>query len=267
MRLFCMLFVLFGVALHISAQEYLLGPGDVIEISVTDLEEINGKYRISNMGYVELPYLKSIQVQGLTISQLKKKLEADLRANYLNDPQVLIKLDEVRSNPISMIGAVQRPGILQNSIEVDLLQAISLVGGRTANSGKRALIIRKGASGETATLEINLDKLLSEGSPHLNIPLFAGDTVNIPPQKMINIYVTGEVNGPGELKLSDADKITLLRVISKAGGFTDYAKQKKVIVRRDSKGKQEEFVVDVKAIKAGKSQDFYLKANDVIIVP
>jgi len=267
MRICSLILMILFSMISLYSQEYTLGPGDVIEITIPDLEEMDGKYRINNKGNVELPYLKTIMVRGLTISQLKKKIESDLKANYLNDPQALIKLDEVRSNPISVIGAVQRPGLLQDSYEIDLLQAISLVGGRTDQAGTKALIIRRAASGETATLEINLHKLLNEGLPYLNVPLYAGDTVNIPAKVQISIYITGEVKGPGQLIFSDTDKITLLRVISKAGGFTDYAKQKKVIVKRDAMGKQEEFTLDVKGIKSGKVPDFYLLANDVIIVP
>ena len=248
-------------------QEYLLGPGDVVEISVPDLKEIDGKYVVNNIGSLELPLLKTIQVRGLTIPNLKALIENLLKENYLNNPQVLVKIDEVHSNPISVMGAVLRPGPIRESYEIDLLQALSLAGGRTEKAGYRALIIRRGVSGETATLEIDLNKLLNEGLPYLNIPMFAGDTVNIPIEVPVHIYVTGEVIRPGELTFTDTDKITLLRVISKAGGFTDYAKQHKVTVKRDTSNIVEEYKVDVKAIKAGKAPDFDLMENDVIIVP
>jgi len=260
--------ILCGIlALGSSAQDYMLGPGDVIDVNVPDLEEMDGTYRVSNLGTVELPYLKTLSVTGLTLPELKMKIESMLKENYLNDPQVLLKIDEVHANPISVIGAVERPGPIRESFEIDLLQALSLVGGRTENAGNRALIIRKGRSGESATLEIDLNKLLNEGVSYLNIPVFAGDTVNIPVQIPINIYITGEVNRPGELTFKDTDKITLLRVISKAGGFTDYAKQRKVLVKRDSRDEVEEYRVDVKAIKSGSQPDFVLQENDVVIVP
>jgi polysaccharide export outer membrane protein len=263
-------FLLLPIILIIAplwAQEYTLGPGDVVSLSVPDLKEMDGSYRVNNMGNLELPYLKTVPIRGKTVLELKTIIEARLKANYLNDPQVLVKIEEVHANPISFIGAVARPGPIKESYEIDLLQALSLVGGRTENASSRALIIRRSLSGETATLEVDLNRLLNDGLPYLNIPLFAGDTVNIPNKVDVHIYITGEVNQPGELTFSDSDKLTLLRVISKAGGFTDYAKQRKIQIKRDNGPKTQEFTIDAKAIKQGKKPDFELKADDVIIIP
>lgn len=251
-----------------GAQEYLLGPGDLIEIHVLNFEEINGEYRVGAQGTITLPYLEQIEVRNLTTQEIQETIVARLQADFLNDPQVMVKISEYRSRPVSVVGAVKNPGPIENSFEVDLLQALSLAGGVQENAGPRILIMRKASTGVGSTLEIDLDDLLYEGNPILNIPIFPGDTINVPIEQLDSVFITGEVKAPGEYEFSRRDHLTLLQLISKAKGFTDYAKQRRVMVRREREdGGFREFKVNVKAIKSGREADFPIQANDIVIVP
>lgn len=248
-------------------QEYLLGPGDLIEIRVIDLAEINGEYRVDSQGNIVLPYLDKIQVRQFTVQGLATAIAERLEANFLNEPQVIVKIKEYRSRPVSVIGAVKKPGPLTDSYQVDLLQVLSLAGGITERASDKVFIIRTSNSGHSATLEIDLEALLFEGKPYLNIPIFPGDTVNVPVDEPISVYITGEVSRPGEYQFSRKNHVTVLQLISKAGGLTDYAKQRKIVVKRQTSEGFAEYKIDVKAIKASKAPDFFLEANDIVLVP
>jgi len=251
----------------LMAQTYVLGPGDLLDIKVINLEQINGEYRIDNAGKIVLPYLNELDVGDRTLPQVQEMLVAKLEENFLNQPQVILKIMEYRSRPVAVIGAVHRPGQITNSYDVDLLQVLSEAGGVMDTAVGKVLIIRKSPNGARATLEIDLHKLLYEGEHYLNVPIFPGDTVNVPADVPFPVYVTGEVARAGELTFSRRNRVTILHVISKAGGFTEYAKRKKVMVKRDSDEGTEEFRVNVKAIQAGKADDFEIRPNDIVIVP
>ena len=197
-----------------TGQEFTLGAGDVLEVQVLNLEEVNGEYQVDNLGTITLPYLNQLQVRNMTTRELQSLIADRLADKYLNNPQVIVKVKQQRSRPVSVIGAVTRPGQITFTYDIDLLHVLSQVGGVTENAGDKLLVIRKSGSGVGATLEINLHKLLYEGLPHLNIPIFPGDTINVPLDIPFSVYVTGEVVKPGELKFSRRDRVTLLQVIS-----------------------------------------------------
>lgn len=266
-RLMPLLWLAFMLSASSWAQTYILGPGDTLELAVTNLEEMNGTYKIDALGMLELPYVKSIKASGLSVDRLKETLVTFLSKDYLNNPQIALRLVEFRSRPITVIGAVNRPGPIQNRLEMDLLQVIAQAGGRTANASDDVVIIRKSTEGQYSSISINLKELLEGGKSHLNIPIFAGDTVNLQEKQPVIIYVSGEVGRPGELVFDENQRVTLLRAITKAGGFTEYARQTKVRIRREEQGSFKEIPCDVKAIRRGKAEDIVLQSNDIIIVP
>ncbi len=262
-----LLFTILILAPCLRAQEFTLGPGDLLDIQVLNLDEINGEYQVDNVGAINLPYLNQLLVKDLSAQQLQDLITERLAKSYLNDPQVIVKVKQQRSRPVSVIGAVNRPGQITITYDIDLLHVLSQAGGVTENASDKLLVIRRSDKGIGATLQIDLDALLNQGKSHLNIPIFPGDTVNVPLDIAFSVYVTGEVVRPGELKFSSKEPVTLMQVIAKAGGLTDYARQKKVMVKRQSDGKFAEFKVNVKNIKAGKEDDFTIVANDIVIVP
>ena len=245
---------------------YNTGPGDLLKVSVINLEEMNGEYRVDTLGYINLPYIGRTLVRGITITELQDKISKKLEEGFLNNPQVLVEVKEFRFQPISVIGAVQNPGRLETiNLDIDLLEAITQAGGITGEAGSRILVMRKASSGRTRTLTIDLADLLIEGQAHLNIPLFPGDTVNIPAKKPMVVSVLGEVMSPGELKFS-TERTSLLKVIAAAGGFTTYARQNKITVKREVDGVPKSFKINAKAISEGRIDDFEIQHNDLVIV-
>ncbi len=253
----------------LSAQTYRVGPGDLLKISeATHKEEFDDEFRVDNQGNLSLPYLSPLQVQDKTITELQAQITAALMESDLINPQVFIDILEYNYRPISVIGAVKEPGKLKRiGDNVDLIEALTLSGGIQENASNQLFVIRKTPEGLNETLEVNYRELMVEGKYYLNIPLYPGDTVNVPVQKPLLVSVIGEINKPGELSFSRDSKVTILRVIAAAGGFTDYAKRGKILVKRDVNGESKEFPLNVKDIQRNKATDFVMEHNDVVIVP
>ena len=90
-----------------------LGPEDLLEISVLEAPDFNRVVRISDDGVISLALLGSIQAAGLTPRELQRGLEDRLRQTYMKDPQVSVFVQEMKSHPVSVIGAVEKPGVYQ----------------------------------------------------------------------------------------------------------------------------------------------------------
>jgi polysaccharide export outer membrane protein len=246
--------------------DYRIGSKDLLEIRVLEISELNVERRVADSGAIDLPLLGQINVAGKTAVEAQQQLETLLRAKYVNRANVSVIVKEFANKPVSIVGAVVRPGSLNISGRWYLLQAISAAGGLDASAGKKIFVLRRGDNGLSDVLEIQRDDLLQGASPMWNVPIFAGDVVNIPARSVVKVYCLGEVRQPGALEFDSDDRITLLSVIAKAGGLTDRASKTILIKRKGADGKDTETKVNYKAVIAGKEPDPPLKANDVVVV-
>jgi len=266
LRIVCWMVFLFAVWSPLTAQ-YKVGPGDLVRITVLELDDLKGSdYRIDNEGNLTLPYLGLIGVKDLSLSELRTAISEGLKKGFLKDPQVFVELTEVQYRPIRVIGAVARPGKLDRVQDINLIEAVTQAGGVTKDAGDTIIIMRRTPDGQSTSLKISYAELFIEGKAQLNIPVFPGDTINIPAETPLLISVIGEVHKPGQYQFSPRAKATILRVIAAAGGFTDFAKRGKVVVKRESKTGTADYPVNVKSIESGDSEDFALMHNDVVIV-
>ncbi len=246
--------------------DYPVGPKDLLDIRVFEIPELNLERRVTDAGTIDLPLLGDFSVAGLTASQVRDKLEKMLTAKYLNRANVSVVVKEFGSKPISMVGAVQKTGSLNLAGQWTLLQAISAAGGLTERAGKTIYVMRRSDNGLSDTMAISVDDLLHGGSAKWNIPLQPGDIVNVEAKRSVRVFCLGAVKSPGALDLDADDRITLLSVIAKAGGFTDKASSKVRIKRRGPDGKDTELVVNFSRVVSGKDPDPPLKADDIVIV-
>lgn len=246
--------------------EYRVGPRDLLEIKVMEIPELNVERRVSDAGTISLPMVGDFPVSGLTAAEVRSGLGTLLKSKYVNRADVSVVIKEFGNKPISILGAVQRPGALNISGRWFLLQAISAAGGLTEAAGRKIYILRKGEKGLSETVEVPTDDLLRGATQTWDIPIYPGDVVNVPARSTVRIFCIGEVKTPGAIELSADDRITLLSVLSKAGGLTDKASKKIRIKRRDASGRDVEYVSDYKRILAGKDPDPVLKGDDVVVV-
>lgn len=249
-----------------AATGYRIGPKDLVEIRVVELQEMNVERRVSEKGMINLPFLEDIQAAGLTDSELAARLKVELERRLLQRATVSVQVREFRARPISVIGAVQHSGPLEFAGRWTLLEAITAAGGLSPSHGRMAYVLRHADNGLTDQVAVDLDDLLVRADPRVNIPIFPNDLINIPDTLELTIYFLGEVNNPGALTFKSTERMTLLAAVARAGGLTDRASQKLRIRREDESGKVRDIEVDFKRIVGGKDPDVALREGDVIVV-
>jgi polysaccharide export outer membrane protein len=248
--------------------EYRIGPKDLLEISVFGVPDLSRTVRVSEDGNITYAPLGEVSVEGLTKSELEKKLGRLLNEKMMQNPQVTVFIKEYLSKRVSVLGAVATPGLYELLGRQTLLWVISQAGGLTRDAGDQIIVIRQQADGSSTSLKISVEDLFVKGDASLNIPLEPNDVINIPVDKVVVIYVFGQVKNPGALQVKKSNIPTLLQAIAQAGGFTDRASKSSVkIKRKESSGKEKEISVNVRDILKNKRKDIQLQENDTVYVP
>lgn len=265
-------------------RDYKIGPEDLLEISVFEEEKLNKTVRVSSQGNINLPLLGILRVKGLTANELEKEIRDLLAEKYLQDPNVNVFIKEYRSQRISVIGAVEKPGVFEVTGQKTILDILAMAGGLREDAGQLLFLIRPYSStppieeasqeggekesgdGKPQTFVINLEDLLVKGDLTLNAPLVHGDVLNIPLSG--KVYVAGEVRAPGGFPIK-GKRITVSQAIATAGGLTSKADSPETrIFRYAGRDDGKEILsVNLDAIHEGEQEDLYLKENDIVIVP
>ena len=250
-------------------REYRIGSKDLLEIKVVELPELNLAVRVSEDGSITLPLIGRVELGGMTKDAAERKIAALLAEKYVNNPQVSVFIKEYQSNRVGLIGAVKTPGMYEMIGSMNLLELISKAGGFTDNTGNDLYVAREGKDGIQVKLTINLDDLIINGNQNLNIPLQPRDIVTVSVDKIIQVYVWGEVKNPGALSVKLSKKITLMQAIAQAGGTTATAKKSAVVIKRkdEKTGKEIQIKANLNDIIKGKAPDPPLKEGDVVYVP
>jgi polysaccharide export outer membrane protein len=262
LKYFSPLFLIyFFLAVNLSfGQDYVVGPGDVLDITVYDHADMSTTVRVSGDGVLMLPLLNQIEVQGLTISQISKKIETLLADGFIVNPQVNVFVTEYKSKKAVILGQVVSPGLYELRGHTTLLELISEAGGLTKDAGDQAIIKRKtdvdaGGDNKEDVITIDMKKLIEKGDTSQNIPIVGGDSLFI--SKAGVFYVNGKVNQPGSYKYEN--NLTLIKAISIAGGFSDVAAKKSVNIIRKINGRKD--------VLKKVSMDERILPEDVIVVP
>ena len=261
--------VLLSFALIAGGQEtgdYRIGSKDLLDIKVLEIPDLNVERRVTDGGTIDLPLLGQLSVAGKTATETRALLEDVLRAKYVNRANVSIIVKEFANRPVSVVGAVAKPGSLNSSAKLTLLQAIAAAGGLDQTAGRKIYVLRRADNGLSDTLEIRREDVLQNPSASWNIPVFAGDIVNVPARTIVKVFCLGEVKNAGALEFDSDDRISLLSAIAKAGGLTDRASKTILIKRKGPDGKDIETRVNYRAVIAGKEPDPMLRADDVVVV-
>ncbi len=261
-----------------STADYRIGPDDLVQVTLYNIPEQDARLtprtvilRVSQEGKIVVPLLGAISVKGKTTAQV----EADLRARfakYIRDPQVGVLITEYRQR-VSVMGAVQKPGVFELTGPKSVIDMIALAGGVTERAGNQVHVYRQGADGKRESFVIDLIALANpsgevldqKNAAMVNLPVQAGDVINIPQAGMF--FVDGAVGKPGSYPLGR--NYTLTQALATAGGVTqDLADYGSVsIYRRQSPTDVKTITVDLDEVLAGKTQDVQVQSDDVIVVP
>jgi len=246
---------------------YKIGPRDLLEIKVREDSKLDVEVRVSEQGKINLALVNEIFVEGLTAAELERKL-AEAYTPFIRDPHVAVAIKEHQSKLVSLLGAVAKPGAVQILGRMSLLEAITAAGGLTKDAAREIIILRLFPDGTTNNLKIPIDDLMIKGDPKYNLPLEPGDSVIVQVDRMVSVYVYGQVKVPGALNVLQSRIPTLTQAIAQAGGFTERAAKRNIVVtRKDETGKETTIKINVARIQSGKLKDFQLQEGDVVYVP
>lgn len=246
-----------------SASDAPIGPRDQIEVKVFQDPNLYTKATVTDDGRITMPLIGKVSVSGLTPTEIEQRIKT-LLEKFINNPDVSVTVTEAGSKPISVIGAVMRPGRIGITGNISLIQAITQAGGLATGYGRALYVLRTASNGLTEQIAIDIDDLMVNGNPDLNLPLRANDVINVPIDASINIYVLGEVMHPGPAQFRRSQTPTLLQVLASAGGPTDRA-SKKVVLKRVVAGVEKTFHYDFRKIIDGRQSDVVLMDGDRLI--
>lgn len=259
---------------------YLLGPDDQLEISGPELTDATNKpVRINGEGNVQVPLAGSVHVAGLTVQQTEQELDKTL-SKYIRNPQVVVNVVEVRSQPVSVLGAVNSPGVHQVQGHKTVLEMLAAAGGIRQDAGYSIRVTRQvewgciplpgaqfDATGKYSVAEVNLQKIMNAKTPEENIQIFPHDVISVPKAEMV--YVIGEVHRSGGFVLGEHKSISVLQALSLAEGLNTGAdpRHAKILRLKPEADQREELKVDVKDALNGKKPDFPLQGEDILFIP
>ena len=250
-----------------SSDGYRLGPEDVIEVRVFELDQLSRTVRVAGDGSMELPLIGAIPVNGLTPDDVADQVADRLRDRFVQNPQVSVFVKEFHSQKISLLGAIKNPATYPLVGRRNLLQILADAGGLRGDAGNVLFVFRQADDGRSARLSVPLHDLLIFGDPQWNIWLRAGDIVSVPPEAAVRVSILGAVRSPGVYKLPMGDGASILNAIARAGGLDDRASKGGVqIKRRDATGGEAILKVDLGDILSGKDPDVILQEGDVVVV-
>lgn len=264
----------------LGVNSYLIGPGDLLTITILGEQQMDGIYEINSEGFLEFPFVDNpIPAKCRTDREIRTDLVEALK-KYYRTPQVSLRVSERRSRPPAVIyGAVKQPQQFILNRRVRLVEVLSWAGGTEEGAAGSLQILHTTpimcpAEGEEelAKLQINKGEYIPSqnyniddvrfGKAEANPYVYPGDIVIVP--KAPPIYIGGLVANPTGLYWS-AD-LTLTKAIAMVGGARKDAKTEKIVVRRLKQGsstEREVIAVNLKQLqKEGK--DFSLNPYDVV---
>jgi len=271
------------------SEDYRVGPGDLLEISIFEWElreeTKTAVFRVAESGVIALPVVRDLNVGGLTVGEIKGRVETVLReGGFILKPRVSVDIREYRSKRIAVVGSVNDPGVytLRQNVTT-LLEILSLAGGVSEQAGNVLHVVRAEGEGgradkaagsapqtgakegeaEQSVIAIDLYELMEMGNLALNVVLRHGDVVNVPEAKRISVI--GYVREPGNFPLKKPT--TVLEAVALAGGLMEREASPRycVLKRRLPEG---ELIIplDLVAISEGEEPNRYLLPNDIIEV-
>ena len=256
--------------------DYRIGPHDLLEITVFEAPELNRAVRVSAGGGISLPLLGLVPAAGLTPQELEVALQERLRERYMNDPHVGVFVREMESHPVSVFGAVAKPGVYQIRGTRTLVEVLSLAQGLAEDAGDTVVVMRnpqaarvaagQEAEAEPESLSVNLKDLLESGEARFNVAVYPGDIVKVTRAGIV--YVVGDVRKPGGFVLRSNENISVLQALALAEWLNrTAAKNHARIIRTDAEGERSEIALNLDKVLAGKADDPVLQPNDIVFIP
>ncbi len=264
---------------------YRIGVRDQVRVDVFGAETFDGTFPVGESGDIALPLLGSVRASELTERELEVAIENKLRDTYMRDPHVTVRIDEVSSRGVSVIGSVRQPGVYQIMGRSTLLDVLAMAEGLTETAGNSVFVVRPAVGDEatprtlrvdgaaddlgppgSAVMEVDLGALLTYGHTSENVDVLPGDIVQVRPAGLV--YVAGQVNRPGGFQIPTGPPLTVLQALAMAEGLgRTAAADRTVIVREAEDGSREEIPIHLDKMMSGEVAPPQLQPRDVLFVP
>jgi polysaccharide export outer membrane protein len=261
-----------------STANYRIGPDDLVQVTVYNIPEQDARVtpravilRVNQEGVIVLPLVGEVAVIGKTTGEVEQELKTRY-AKYIRTPHIGVLVTEYRQR-VSVMGAVQKPGVFELMGPGTVIDMVAQAGGITDKAGNQVFLYRKEPNGKRETAVIDLMVLAnpagqitnSQDAAMVNMAVMAGDVINVPQAGMF--FVDGAIRRPGSYPLSR--NYTLTQALATAGGadpeLADYGSIS--IYRRHGPTNVETITVDLDNVMAQKSADPKVQPDDVIVVP
>ena len=245
-------------------------PGDTVSILVSERPDLSFQVKVPLEGNIVLPGAGTVTAAGLGVEELSARITQKLKAEAkLVEPRVAVSVVAYGVRRAFVYGEVERPQAvdLPAEIALTLTQAISTCGGFSVDADRERVRItrRRGADGATLR-EVDAKNIAESDEAELDPVLEPGDTVYVPQREPV--YVLGQVESPGAIKLPFGYPLTVSKAVAIAGGFSKFARYTRVrITRRTAEG-IERYTVDLGDVLEGQlDKDMELLAGDTVYVP
>lgn len=260
----------------------MVNPGDVIRLIVAEDDSYNADYPVRRDGNISVKGVGRVAVGGKSITEAEAAVKALLEESLLNKATVTLEFAKKvetgggalpptgdQTVIIYLAGEFITPGPLKipEGVAPTLITTIIRSGGITPSGDLTRTKLLRIENGQGAVEEVNVAAILSGNIPPTDIALNPGDIIMIPAFAPV-VYVTGNVNKPGTLRLFQDETLTAYSAILRAGGFSRFANLKKCTVVRDlGNGEKIQMPLNVKEIQKGLAPDIVLQGKDIVVVP
>lgn len=247
--------------LSLVGPDYVLGPGDTLDISIWG--NIEGHYQVTvgRNGEIVLPRVGPVSVWGQTFAEAKEAIRKQI-ARYFTNFELNVTMDALRSIQVFIIGEVHSPGRYTVSSLSTVLTALSAAGGPSGNGSLRAIQVQR--AGETVAT-VDLYDFFLHGDKSRDLRLQSGDTLFVPVARSF-VGVAGDVRRPAIYELQGNE--SLQDVLVMAGGMNPTAFLQKVQVEHIDEVTRKRIVLDVDLNDAVASSELLLRDRDLVkVVP
>ncbi len=246
----------FGAVQCAIAADYLIGKGDVLEVSVWGVPEMSRSVTVRPDGKITLPAVGDVVADRKTPSVLSDAISEQMKA-YVKQPIVTVSVEQIINNRVYITGGgVSR--VFDMTKETTLLKLLSELGDLSRVDLRRSYLSR-----ENKQISSDFYALYFEGDMSKDLDLNAEDIIFIPSNRLNLVYVMGAIANPQNLQFHEGMKV--MDAILAAGGFTEFAKEGSVFVIGNDKKKRK---IDLKQVTRGKdiSANVALSPGDYVIV-
>ena len=214
--------------------EPVLGPGDVVRVSVFQSPDLAVEARVSEAGQINFPLIGAVTIGGLTISAAERRIETMLRdGGFVIKPQVTIQTVRILSSQISILGQVAKPGRYPIEIVNSKVSEMIAAAGGVVPGGADVVTLVGNRDGKPVKLDIDLPAILQAGRAELDVSVENGDILYV--DRAPSIYIYGEVQRPGQMRLERG--MTLMQALAQGGGLTPRGTERGIRVhRKDTTG-------------------------------